>query len=405
MDTWKSTDWWASPYNDLPAFRDGTKLPRTVEIHDATLRDGEQTPGVVFSPDDKVEIARMLDSLGVERIEAGMPAVSADDREAIKRICALGLKARIFSFARAMDEDIDMAKACGAHGVVIEIPTSEPKLKYQFPKWTEEDVIRRSIATVSYAKKQGLEALYFGYDTTRANYAFIKRLYGRLIEEARPDSIGIVDTMGCILPGAVRELIRDLKAEFDVRLEIHTHNDFGMATAVSFAAMEAGAEVIHTSINGLGERTGNTALEEIIAGLQVLYGIGRQYHPERLRQVSQRVARMAGFPVQVNKPVVGDNIFVRESGIGIDLVMERPLAMFAMDPRMVGHQSGVVLGKKSGAMSVVVKARQLGYELADAAADPVLQDVKRLGIQKKGLVTDQEFLEILERHGHAHDSK
>lgn len=399
MDTWKNDSWWASPYNDLESYRSGFTLPAKVEIHDATLRDGEQTPGVVLSPDDKVAIARLLDALGVERIEAGMPAVSADDREAIKRISTLGLKARIFSFARAMDEDVDMAKECGAHGVVIEIPTSEPKLKYQFPKWTEEEVIRRSIATVAYAKKQGLEAVYFGYDTTRANRDFLRRLYGRLIDEAAPDSIGIVDTMGCILPGAVKELVRSIKAEHKVKLEIHTHNDFGMATAISFAAMEGGAEVIHTSINGLGERTGNTALEEIIAGLQVLYGIGSQYHPELLRHTSQTVAELARFPVQVNKPVVGDSIFVRESGIGIDLVMEKPLAMFAMDPALVGHRPGVVLGKKSGLMSVVVKARELGRELPAGKAEAVLQAVKQLGIANKTLVADAEFRAILDQHG------
>jgi len=396
--TWQNDRWWASPYNDLGAYRDTLKIPPKVELHDATLRDGEQTPGVVFSPDDKVEIATMLDSLGVERIEAGMPAVSEDDFEAIKRITALGLKARVFSFARALDEDVDMAKACGAHGVVIEIPMSDPKLKYQFPKWTEEDVIRRSIDTIKYAKSKGLEAVYFGYDTTRANYPFMKRLYGRILAEAKPDSIGIVDTMGCILPGAIKELVRTLKAEFDVKIEIHTHNDFGMATAISFAAMEAGAEVIHVSVNGLGERTGNAALEEIMMGLKVLYGIGGQYDTVKLRNVSGRVAKLAGFPVQVNKPVVGDNIFVRESGIGIDLVMQKPLAMFAMDPALVGHRGGVVLGKKSGTMSVVVKARELGYEVGEDQAAEILKDVKKLGIQKRSLVTDDEFIAMLKAH-------
>jgi len=204
--------------------------------------------------------------------------------------------------------------------------------------------------------------------------------------------------MGCILPGAAKELVRELKAEFDVKLEIHAHNDFGMATATSFAALEAGAEVVHTCINGLGERTGNAALEEIIMGLKVLYGAGRAYRCELLREISMRTARISGFPVQINKPVVGDSIFVRESGIGIDLVLEKPLAMFAMDPRLVGHKAGVVLGKKSGALSIEVKARQLGLSLKEAEAAAILEDVKRLGMEKKRVLTDEEFLAIMERH-------
>jgi len=169
MSTWKTDNWWASPYNDLSKFRSTLNIPKKVIIHDATLRDGEQTPGVVFSIDEKVEIAKMLDSLGVERIEAGMPAVSDADQEAIKRITQLGLKSKIFTFARAMDVDIDIAKECGADGVIIEIPTSEPKLKYQFPKWSHDDVVKRSIDTVNYAKSMDLETVYFGYDTTRAD--------------------------------------------------------------------------------------------------------------------------------------------------------------------------------------------------------------------------------------------
>jgi methanogen homocitrate synthase len=291
-----------------------------------------------------------------------------------------------------------MAKTCGAQGVLIEIPASVPKLKYQFPTWTEEDVIRRSIDTVRYAKRLGLEVVYFGYDTTRADRAFLRRLYGRLLEEARPDSIGMVDTMGCILPGAMKELIRELKAEFDIKIEIHAHNDFGMATATSFAALEAGAEVVHTCINGLGERTGNASLEEIVMGLKVLYGAGKTYNSRLLREISKRSSEISGFSVPVNKPVVGDKIFVRESGIGIDLVLERPLAMFAMDPRLVGHEAGVVLGKKSGTLSIEVKARQMGIAVRKGEVGPILEEVKRLGLEKKRVLTDEEFREILKRH-------
>ncbi len=395
MENFKSENWWASPYNDLEAFRSQLELPKKVIVHDATLRDGEQTPGVVFSVEDKVTIAKLLDSIGVERIEAGMPAVSQSDKEAIKAIVELGLKAKIFTFARAMKEDIDLAVDCGADGVVIEIPTSEPKLKYQFNKWSYQDVIDRSVETIKYAKSRNLEVVYFGYDTTRADYTFLNRLYSEIIEKAKPDSIGIVDTMGCILPGAVKELVKDLKSKFDIKIEIHTHNDFGLGCAISFAAMEGGAEVIHTCINGMGERTGNAALEQIITGLRILYGIENNYNYQLLRPVSQQIQEISNFKMPVNKPIIGDNIFVRESGIGIDLVLNQPLAMFATNPAFTGHTSGVVLGKKSGLASIRVMAERLNIQLDESKEKEILQKVKTTGIYKKSTVSQEEFISIV----------
>lgn len=390
---------WTSEYNYAESYRGQLQLPDHITIHDATLRDGEQTPGVVFSPEDKLEIAKLLDEIGVERIEAGMPAVSEADRTAIRMIAEANLNARVFAFSRATRADIDLAKECGVQGVIIETPTSEPKLKYQFPNWSEQDVIDKSIDAVKYAKSIGLETVYFGYDTTRANEAFLFRLYSELLRQVTPDGIGMVDTMGCILPGAMYEIVHKLVKTFSVPIEVHTHNDFGMATATSFAAMEAGASVIHTCVNGLGERTGNAALEQILLGLTALYGMETPYDLTKLCKISRRVSELSRIPVPVSQPVVGENIYVRESGLGVDLVMNQPLAMFATDPRITGNVAGVVLGKKSGYLSVQVKAKQLGLDLTRETADTVLNDVKRLGIEKKALVTDSEFKEILKGHG------
>jgi isopropylmalate/homocitrate/citramalate synthase len=394
---WVSDNWWTSQYNCLKEFRESIRLPEKVIIHDATLRDGEQTPGVVFSIEEKVEIAKMLDSLGVERIEAGMPAVSPQDVEAIKRIVSLGLNSKIFAFARASEEDIDLAKECNVDGVIIEIPVGRPKLKYQFTKWSDDDVIRRSVDTVKYAKRTGMEVVYFGYDTTRADFDFLKRLYTAVLSEGKPDSIGIVDTMGCILPGALRELIKKIKSMFDVKVEIHAHNDFGMGVATSLAAVEAGAEVIHTCINGLGERTGNAALEPIMLCLKVLYGYDVNYKIEKLNEVSRKVASYSNFATAVNQPVVGNNIFVRESGIGIDLVMNKPLAMFALNPAFIGHKAGVVLGKKSGIKSIDVKLEQLGLSVDENVKQELLNQVKQEAIKQKRILSDEEFIEIVNR--------
>jgi methanogen homocitrate synthase len=390
---------WTSEYNYATAYRERLHLSNRVAIHDATLRDGEQTPGVVFSPEDKLEIAMLLDEIGVERIEAGMPAVSEADRKAIRMIMNANLKAHVFAFSRATHGDIDLAKECGVQGVIIETPTSEPKLKYQFPNWSEQDVIDKSIDAVKYAKSLGLETIYFGYDTTRADEGFLFRLYSDLLRQVTPDGIGMVDTMGCILPGAMFEIVRKLVKTFSVPIEVHTHNDFGMATATSFAAMEAGASVIHTCVNGLGERTGNAALEQILLGLNALYGMDTPYDLTKLCRASKRVSELSHIAVPVSQPVVGENIYVRESGLGVDLVMSQPLAMFATDPRITGNHAGVVLGKKSGYLSVQVKAKELGLDLNRETAETVLTDVKHLGMEKKALITDEEFHTILKGHG------
>lgn len=395
MNSWQNEKWWVSPYNYEPEVLKQYKLPSKVIIHDATLRDGEQTPGVVMSVADKVEIAKLLDSIGVERIEAGMPAVSEADRQAIQQITQMGLKAKIYTFARGRIEDIDMAVECGADGVIIEMPTSVPKLKYQFPKWSEQDVIDISLKAVQYAKQKGLDVVYFGYDTTRADLGFLFRLYDTIIGEGKPDGIGIVDTMGCATPGAINWLVKTIKSKYDIRVEIHTHNDFGMAVATSMAAVEAGAEVVHTCINGLGERTGNAALEPVLAALQTMYGLSGQYKLDQLKKCSDRVEQISKVTKPVNQPFVGKNVYVRESGIGIDLVQEKPLAMFAVSPELTGNQAGVVLGKKSGLRSIEVTLDKLGIEHPDEATmRNILNDVKNYSIEHGTLVSDDEFLKI-----------
>lgn len=393
-------EFWVSSANYEDAVRKKFALPQQVSIHDATLRDGEQTPGIVLSHDEKVEIARLLDSVGVDRIEAGMPAVSDDDRIAVRKIASLGLSAKIFTFARAKREDIDLAVECGAQGVIIEVPTSIPKLKYQFPRWTEDDVVSMSVDIVSYAKSKGLETVYFGYDTTRADFGFLTKLYDAVIGTGRPDSIGVVDTMGCILPSAMGYFVRRIKERYDIKVEVHTHNDYGMAVATSFAALEAGAEVIHCCVNGLGERTGNAALEPLLVGLETLYGYRGKYRLDRLKQVSDRVEEITRFGKAVNQPFVGRNVYVRESGIGIDLVNEIPLAMFAVEPKLVGNSSGVVLGKKSGTKSIDVVLERLGQAPVDdkETKAAILRDIKEYSIDRKRLVSDAEFLEIVGRY-------
>jgi methanogen homocitrate synthase len=388
--------WWVSPFNVAPEVRNTFQLPPRVQLHDATLRDGEQTPGVVFSVADKVAIAEKLSEIGVDRIEAGMPAVSDQDFQAIKAIARLNLPSKIFTFARAMRADIDKSLECGAHGVIVEVPIGYPKLQWQF-KWTWEDVLRKSADVVNYARSRGLYVVYFPYDTTRAREEDLTNLLTRMMQDAPPDSIGIVDTMGCVLPEAMKYMVRLVKRLTSLPVEAHTHNDFGMAVATELAAVEAGAEVVHSCANGLGERTGNAALEELIVALHVLYGYETHYKLDKLPELGELVRKLSGLPIAVNKPILGSRNFTRESGIGVDLVVKEPLAMFGTHPSLTGRSGDIVLGKKSGKASITYTLEQMGLTADDEAVAEMLKMVKDASIAKRGLITDDEFRAIADK--------
>lgn len=388
--------WWVSPYNFHPDVLRALSLPPKVEIHDATLRDGEQTPGVVFDIDDKVRIAQKLNEIGIDRIEAGMPAVSPQDQEAIKQISKLGLKSRIFTFARAMKQDIDLALECGAHGVIIEVPIGYPKLKTQFG-WTWKDVLEKSAPVVNYARQQGLYAVFFPYDTTRARPQDLSDLCKGIMDLSPPDSIGIVDTMGCATPEAIKYMVRWVKEMTGLPIEIHTHNDFGMGVATELAAVTAGAEVVHSSANGLGERTGNAAMEELAMALHILYGYETNYRLDKLTELGALLSDLSNVPIPRNKPVLGSANFTRESGIGINFVIHDPLVMFGTHPQLTSRKGEVVLGKKSGKASILYKLEELKLgQASEQELSEILDAVKKKGISKRDILTDDEFRKIVE---------
>ncbi|PKL07279.1 MAG: 2-isopropylmalate synthase, partial [Spirochaetae bacterium HGW-Spirochaetae-9] len=308
-----------------------------------------------------------------------------------QEIATLGLKAKIFSFARAMNEDVDQALACGADGVVIEVPIGYPKLVTQF-KWTWEDVVRKTAPVINYAKSKGLYAVFFPYDATRAREEDLDAMLEFIMRESAPDSIGLVDTMGCATPEAIAYLTRKYIDYTHLPVEIHTHNDFGMAVATEMAAVGAGASVVHSCVNGLGERTGNAALEELILALDLLYGAKTGCDYNALPRLSALVSELSGVPIAQNKPVVGEENYTRESGIGANLVVEDPLVMFATHPSLTGRKGKVVLGKKSGKLSIVYKLKELGLgDLDDGQLSALLATVKKQGNERRCLVADEEF--------------
>lgn len=397
MAYYEENKWWASPYNDEPEVIRTAVPKQGVTIHDATLRDGEQTPGVVFSVKDKLAIAEKLVESGVTRIEAGMPAVSKADFEAIRQISAAFPQAQVFAFSRAMRKDIDMARDAGVKGVVIEVPIGYPKLKYQF-HWTWENVLEKCVDTIQYSRSQGLYTVLFPYDTTRARMEDLERVVTGVMRDAPPDSIGLVDTMGCALPQTIAYLVGKLKSlTGGLPVEVHCHNDFGMATACELAGIAAGADVVHACVNGLGERTGNAALEELALAMTVLLGIETPYDMVKMLELCHLVEKISGVPIAPNKPFAGARNYTRESGIGVDLVARQPLAMFATAPEYFGRKGDIVLGKKSGKASITYYLDQMGVEASEEQIADMLEQVKTLGEKKKGLLTTEEFAAIVER--------
>lgn len=391
-------NYWVSSYNYFDEVRSGFDLPDRLKIHDVTLRDGEQSPGVAFRADDKVRIAKLLDELGVDRIEVALPAVSEEDKIATKRVVELRPNAQVFVLCRGMASDVELALECGVDGVILELPVGTPRLKHQFSHWTEEDVIEKAAYWAKYTKDKGLEVVLFPMDCTRSRTEFFTKVLEDVGALPEVDGVALVDTSGSLSPQAATYLIKHMKDITQKRIEVHTHSDFGMGVATSLAALTAGAEVVHASIGGLGERTGNTPLDEVAVSAKTLYGLESNINFGKLYDISKEVLEISKFQVAPSKPVIGERAFTRESGMGVDLVKKQPLALFGVMPNWVGQQPQYVLGKKSGIASIEMKLEDLGMPMLDEDdLKLVLDQVKSLGLEKKALVTDDEFVAIVKK--------
>ncbi|MEM3464603.1 MAG: pyruvate carboxyltransferase, partial [Candidatus Bathyarchaeia archaeon] len=313
-DLWKTENWFVSHYNYVDEVRKNFKLPKQVFIHDITLRDGEQQANIIFRKEEKIKIASMLDEAGVPRIEAGMPAVSKQEMEAVKAIANQGLSAKIFSFARCMKNDVDLALKCDVDGVVMEIPSSDHILSYAYG-WPEEKAINLAVEATKYAGEHGLHVAFFTIDSTRANFETCWRLINAVATEGHMDSLVVVDTFGVCSPDAIRYFVRKIKERVNKPLEIHCHNDFGLAVANTIAAVTEGVEIVHTTVNAIGERVGNASIDEVAMALKLLYGVETGIKYEKLRELSKLVEKLSKIKMPPNKPIVGDNAFVTESGI------------------------------------------------------------------------------------------
>jgi isopropylmalate/homocitrate/citramalate synthase len=364
-----------------------------VGLYDTTLRDGEQTVGVVLSPEEKLEIARLLDGLGIERIEAGFPRVSDDDRRAVELIAGAGLGAEIWGFSRAVPADLELLVELGVEASVIESPISD--LKLEAIGVDREKMLARITSAMGFAAEHGIRAAFFGVDSTRAAPDFYERVYASAVE-AGAKEVAVVDTLGIASPEAVAELVgRTVETVGpEVPVHFHGHNDFGVATASAVAAVRAGATWIHGTINGMGERAGNADLGEIALALRSLYGVETGLRLDRVREAAARVQELSGYGLAPWKPLTGETLFRRESG-AVASQFHDPPSIEPYSSELVGAERAIVLGKKSGLDSIRIKAEELGLELPKERRAELLAQVKELGARKRGLVTDDEFRELV----------
>jgi isopropylmalate/homocitrate/citramalate synthase len=365
------------------------ELKAEVGFYDTTLRDGEQTVGVVLMPEEKLEIARALSEAGVERIEAGFPRVSADDWEAVKLISEAGLDAQIWGFSRAVRADVEALVELGVQASVIESPISELKLRALGV--SRDEMLNRIRAAVSYAAENGILVAYFGVDSTRAEPDFYDAAYAAAVEAGAAEVV-VVDTIGVAGPEAVADLVGRTGGLLgpDIPIHFHGHNDFGLATANAVAAVKTGARWIHGTVNGMGERAGNANLGEVALTLRAVYGVESALDLTKVRELADRVQELSGYELEPWKPLTGENLFRRESG-AVASQFHDPEAIEPYSSELVVAERGIVLGKKSGLDSIRIKAEELGLEIPEDRRADVLAAVKKLGTEKRGLVTDDEF--------------
>ena len=385
--------WWLSPYNSIPEVQAQlAKLPKQVKIYDTTLRDGEQSTGVSIAAEDKLRIARALADAGIDRIEAGFPASTDEDKHAVTEIVKHVKNAEIWGFGRCNVNDVQACVDTGVKALVCEILVSELKMK----AWEldEATVLSRIRSAIKFAKQQGLYAAYFPVDATRAKLEFLKQAYSVAIE-AGADELVLVDTLGVATPEAMYYLTAQIKDWFKVPLAVHCHNDFGLASACSLAALRAGADSVHLTVNGLGEKSGNADVADIALALTGLYGVQTNLKLDRLYPLSKLVQEITRIPVSPLKAVVGETVYGRETGSTVAQVVTFPPSVEPYAPELVGRQREIYLSKKSGKKSVEWALTKIGASVPAEKMDDLLAAVKKQGIKNRGIVPLEQFRELL----------
>ena len=379
-----------SPYNQLAL--SGVGPIKDVKIFDTTLRDGEQAPGIALSQEDKIRIALALDDLGVDIMEVGFAASGETEKDTIKKLVGENLNATLCSLARSTHSDVDAVLDTGVDYIHTFIATSDLHMKYKL-KMTPEQVKARAVDTVEYAKEHGLKVQFSCEDATRTNLDFMKEVY-KAVEDAGATAINVPDTVGVIIPRAMDMLITELKKDIKIPIAVHCHNDMGLAVANSIAAIEAGATICHVCMNGIGERTGNAALEEVALNLFANYGV-QTVDMSKIGKTAKIVERTTGFTMAGNKPIIGRNAFAHESGIHVHGIMNNTATYEPFLPELVGVDRHIVIGKHSGVHSVQGRLDELGIKFPVDHMEELLSTIKQIAVGGK-MIDDAELMAIVD---------
>lgn len=366
---------------------------KNIRFLDTTLRDGEQTPGVALTKEDKLTIARKLDELGVHIIEAGSAITSEGERESIKSITAESLNADICSYCRIMKQDIDYALQCDVDSIHLVAPVSDLHIQVKLKK-DRNAVMKMAIESIEYAKEHGLIVELSGEDASRADFEFLKALY-QAGTDAGAERLCFCDTVGMLIPEKTEAIFKDLTASIKTPISIHCHNDFGLGTANTIAALRGGAKQVHATVNGIGERAGNTSLEEVIMILEWLYKYDTGIKTNEIFKISRLVSRLTGIPVAPNKSLVGGNAFSHEAGIHVHGLMADTSTYEPIKPEIIGRERKIVMGKHAGKSSVSLAIKEMGYDIEDTHLNEILKRIKELGDFGKH-VTDADLQSIAE---------
>ncbi len=380
-----------SSYNFQEDVVKGMKLPKRVHIFDTTLRDGEQTPGVSLTNPEKMHIAEQLNRLGVSVIEAGFPINSEAEKDIVKQIASAGFKSKICGLSRVIDKDIDACIDCDVDVIHTFVSTSDIHIKYQM-NTTREAVKEKAVKAVSYIKEKGFECIFSPMDATRTELDYLIDVC-RAVEEAGADRINVPDTVGVMNPPAMKYLISKVREAVSIPLEVHCHNDFGLAVPNSLAGVEAGASYVQVAVNGLGERAGNASLEQVVMGLEVLYGIKTGIDTTLLTETSKLVERFTLVTMPPNTPLVGRNAFTHESGIHAAAILKKAMTFEPITPDMVGQRSRVVLGKHTGRHAVEEALKELGYKISDKQLQKITSRIKELA-EKQKKICEEDLIAI-----------